>query len=169
MALALCGADDVEVAERDVKIVLLMDIRDIFARLFPEEHADHREKYGPRLSTSSCSRSFTSSRSGTGPLGAMRENRSPTRRSRNFCGIIEYDQAQFGWKTAHPQRPKATTSGPSATPFRATCPLPSHQAVTPTQAPRNKAKPPVLQTSRAALVTAQKMPETGAIPGVMSL
>ena len=51
IALALCGADDVEVAERDIKIVLLMDIRDVFARLFPEGHADHRDKYGPRLST----------------------------------------------------------------------------------------------------------------------
>ena len=51
IALALCGADDVEVAERDIKIVLLMDIRDAFARLFPEGHADHRDKYGPRLST----------------------------------------------------------------------------------------------------------------------
>ena len=51
IAIALCGADDVEVAERDIKIVLLMDIRDVFARLFPERHADHRDKYGPRLST----------------------------------------------------------------------------------------------------------------------
>ena len=51
IALALCSADDVEVAERDIKIVLLMDIRDVFARLFPEGHADHNDKYGPRLST----------------------------------------------------------------------------------------------------------------------
>ena len=28
-----------------------MDIRDIFARLFPEGHADYSDKYGPRLST----------------------------------------------------------------------------------------------------------------------
>jgi Protein of unknown function (DUF3631) len=51
IALVLCGADDAEVAERDIKIVLLMDIRDVFARLFPEGHADDRDKYGPRLST----------------------------------------------------------------------------------------------------------------------
>jgi hypothetical protein len=50
-ALTLSGAADAEAAERDIKTVLLMDIRDVFARLFPEGHADHRSKYGPRLST----------------------------------------------------------------------------------------------------------------------
>ena len=51
IALALCSADDVEGAERDLKIVLLMDIRDVFGRLFPERHAHHTDSYGPRLST----------------------------------------------------------------------------------------------------------------------
>ena len=57
-ALALCRADDEEDAERNVHVVLLADIRDIFARLFPEGHPAHNQEGqggrpddGPRLLT----------------------------------------------------------------------------------------------------------------------
>jgi hypothetical protein len=56
-ALALCHEDDVETVEHDVKLMLLMDIRDIFGRLFPDGHLAHkadrggRPDEGPRLAT----------------------------------------------------------------------------------------------------------------------
>jgi hypothetical protein len=49
--------DEAEAAARDIKIVMLMDIRDIFARLFPEDGPAHRAERtgrpndGPRLLT----------------------------------------------------------------------------------------------------------------------
>jgi uncharacterized protein DUF3631 len=56
-AQALCGAENEEDAESDMKIALLADIRDIFARLGPKEAADQidegpgRPRDGPRLLT----------------------------------------------------------------------------------------------------------------------
>jgi hypothetical protein len=56
-ALALGGADNVNAAERDVKVMLLADVREIFERLCPEEHLAHtaeragRPDDGPRLLT----------------------------------------------------------------------------------------------------------------------
>jgi hypothetical protein len=56
-ALSLCRADEAEAAERDIKITLLMDIGDIFVRLFPEDDPAHeaerkgRPDDGPRLLT----------------------------------------------------------------------------------------------------------------------
>ena len=56
-AQALCGAENEEDAESDMKIALLTDIRDIFARLGPKEAADQidegpgRPRDGPRLLT----------------------------------------------------------------------------------------------------------------------
>ena len=57
VAQALCGAENEEDAESDMKIALLTDIRDIFARLGPKEAADQidegpgRPRDGPRLLT----------------------------------------------------------------------------------------------------------------------
>ena len=57
-ALALCKGEDEEDAERNVHAVLLADIRDIFARLFPKGHPAHNQEEqcgrpddGPRLLT----------------------------------------------------------------------------------------------------------------------
>ena len=56
-ALALCQADEADAAERDVGIMLLMDIRDIFNREFPPDDPDRGEERkgrpddGPRLSS----------------------------------------------------------------------------------------------------------------------
>jgi hypothetical protein len=47
-AIALASIDEVEAVEGDLKLTLLSDIRDIFAS---EDHADHDDKYGPRLAT----------------------------------------------------------------------------------------------------------------------
>jgi hypothetical protein len=54
--LKLTGQEDAELVERDVKTLLLGDIRDVFARMFPEGHPAHREGAGrpddgPRLLT----------------------------------------------------------------------------------------------------------------------
>ena len=59
-AKKLAGAQEVEAAETDLKLLLLKDIRDIFADEFPPGHAMHHERaedaeheglYGPRLWT----------------------------------------------------------------------------------------------------------------------
>jgi hypothetical protein len=56
-ALALCRVEEAEAAERDIKIMLLSDVRDVFARLFPEEGPTHKAERtgrpddGPRLLT----------------------------------------------------------------------------------------------------------------------
>jgi hypothetical protein len=56
-ALSLCRADEAEAVERDTKITLLRDIRDIFVRLFPKGDPAHeaerigRPDDGPRLLT----------------------------------------------------------------------------------------------------------------------
>jgi putative DNA primase/helicase len=56
-ALALCRVEEAESAERDVKLMLLSDIRDIFARLSPEDgpvnkaERTGRPDDGPRLLT----------------------------------------------------------------------------------------------------------------------
>jgi hypothetical protein len=56
-ALTLCRVDEAEAAERDIKIMLLTDIRDIFAKVCPEDDPAHepertgRADDGPRLLT----------------------------------------------------------------------------------------------------------------------
>jgi hypothetical protein len=56
-ALALTGADAADADLQGIKQTLLADIRDIFTRLFPTEHPDHRAERtgrpdgGPRLLT----------------------------------------------------------------------------------------------------------------------
>jgi putative DNA primase/helicase len=56
-ALALCRVAEAEAAERDVNHMLLFDVRDIFARLFPEDGPAHKAERigrpddGPRLLT----------------------------------------------------------------------------------------------------------------------
>jgi hypothetical protein len=50
-AITLAGIDEADAAEGDVKQTLLSDIRGIFAGEFPNGHADHRDRYGPRLAT----------------------------------------------------------------------------------------------------------------------
>jgi hypothetical protein len=50
-AITLAGIDEADAAEGDVKQTLLSDIRGIFAREFPSGHADHQDRYGPRLAT----------------------------------------------------------------------------------------------------------------------
>jgi hypothetical protein len=57
-ARALCGVDNAEAQEDDVRLLLLADIRDCFAKSFPDGHPDHqaarigRPDDGPRLTTS---------------------------------------------------------------------------------------------------------------------
>ncbi len=50
-AIALAGIVEAEAIEADLKLTLLSDIRDVFAREFPKGHQDHEEKHGPRLAT----------------------------------------------------------------------------------------------------------------------
>jgi hypothetical protein len=50
-AITLAGIDEADAAEGDVRQTLLSDIRAIFAREFPNGHADHQDSYGPRLAT----------------------------------------------------------------------------------------------------------------------
>jgi hypothetical protein len=50
-AITLAGLDEADAAEGDVKQTLLSDIRGIFEGEYPNGHADHQDKYGPRLAT----------------------------------------------------------------------------------------------------------------------
>ncbi len=77
-AQALCGVEDEEDAERDNKVVLLMDIRGIFARLCPEEERRGGRPAGRMtgrdFSPNGCSTSFIGSKSARGELGERRES-----------------------------------------------------------------------------------------------
>jgi Protein of unknown function (DUF3631) len=50
-ARKLAGEAALEAEEQEVKMMLLADIRDIFAYHFPKDHAQHKDEYGPRLVT----------------------------------------------------------------------------------------------------------------------
>jgi hypothetical protein len=55
-ATALCGVDEAEAYEGDIKLLLLADVHDIFTTKFPKEHPSHkagpgRPDEGPRLTT----------------------------------------------------------------------------------------------------------------------
>jgi hypothetical protein len=56
VAAALCGVDEAEAQDSDIKLLLLSDIRDIFNTEYPEDHEAHRAGVGrpndgPRLTT----------------------------------------------------------------------------------------------------------------------
>jgi hypothetical protein len=73
-ATALCGVDEAEAQEGDNRLVLLADIRDIFAQAFPGMTPTRPRAQGGRMTAlgsppSNCSKGCTPSRSGPGALG----------------------------------------------------------------------------------------------------
>jgi putative DNA primase/helicase len=168
-ALALCQADEADAAERDVRIMMLMDIRDIFNREFPPDHPDRGEERkgrpddGPRLSSKRLLEELLALEerpwiafgkvkkpmTGMGLASLLRPYRVHSRTARvDGAGLAKayflrsFDDAFARYLTSPPL-----------------------QVVTSEQMRRTLGKMGFLKSEQTKCVTSLEMPETPAIPG----
>ena len=174
-AKALCQVAAEEDVEADIKTVLLADIRDIFARLSPPDHAAHEagepggRTDGPRLLTKQLLDELIGLEER--PWSAWGKAQKATDGHRPCCAasaLWDTVQPPFGAKEATGAR--ATFCGPSRTPFPATCPFPGFQPVHTVPNPGNTGEnEDFADPCQIQFVTGRKMPETPAIPGFVTV
>lgn len=176
-ALAICQIDPEDSAEGDIKTILLMDIRDIFARLPPEDEAARKEGRagrpddGPRIFTKQLLNELLGLEER--PWGTWGRTKKPLtdtglasllRPYRIRSGTIRGEDALGNSVTGKGYYLRSFEDV-----FSRYAPIPPFLAVTPAQMWETLRKTRFLLTAQIQIVTPQKIPETPAIPGLVTL